>query len=748
MSVVIEPELHKAELETKAAMSGRAVVQPKKKSLPRHFERAPREKATLLPQAPRGAIGAKFQDKAKGHQVVKRSSVPPIPLKSSKPWPGSGSNSASSTDELIKHMSNVPAYLQRAMHNNGDNIQGKALNFGVLEWGDLERYTGKKQHSACGTTKVASPISSQSSAPTPKQQQATNPYTRSISQRKSKDGTINGEESCSERGREGNKCLASNMSPLSGWQKEKIQRGFLGELLDDIQVKDQCTRVPYSFPLPHKDGDICTTTGCSGSNSSLPRENRQAVSRGLTSHKQNTNELTPSCSLVEPPLVNSSLPRENRQAVSRGLTSHKQNTNELTPSCSLVEPPLVASRAKMSNVETTERGAASSKRGRQSPLRRMLDPLLGPRNVVRASHHESTSVGLHRPLSSSFSSNNKKKECHTRPGTGTENSASTTSPSFQPSNANLQFQPVEKIQPLTRHALLQLSWKRGLPVFMLSSGESDILGATVRSKYISDTIANPEFLYSIFTLQESKSKGGSVWIKSGNKGKKQQHLISNVIAEVRVSTSKSKCCNNPFREFVLVGPQLVPAASKERTIHEIEMESPVNMELAAIVIGPSTNSCLCSKTASAGSVTAILPSGIHGASARGEPSPLIERWRSGGECDCGGWDEGCRLSILNSEGSKSNWEETQARLELFPQGRSKEEGQAFSMICFKEGLYTVEVKSSIPLLQVFALCISLLHGRYPLKHLTQQEKTLEARNGGPPTSYMQCHPPLSPVGRA
>ncbi|KAF3336877.1 hypothetical protein FCM35_KLT19463 [Carex littledalei] len=666
MSSVIEPQLRKAELETKAAMSGRTVVQPKKKSLPRHFERAPREKATLLPQAPRGAIAAKFQDKAKGHQVVKRSSVPAIPLKSSKPWPGSGSNSASSTDELIKHMSNVPSYLQRTMHNNGDNIQGKALNFGVLEWGDLERYTGKKQHSACGTTKVASLISSQSSASTPKQQQATNPYTRSISQRKSKDGTINGEESCSERGREGNKCLASNMSPLSGWQKEKIQRGFLGELFDDIQVKDQCTRVPYSFPLPRKDSDICTTTGCSGSGGN-----------------------------------NSSLPRENRQAVSRGLTSHKQNTNELTPSCSLVEPPLVASREKMSNVETTERGAASSKRGRQSPLRRMLDPLLGPRNVVRASHHESTPVGLHRPLSSSFSSNNKKKECQTCPGTCTENSASIASPSFQPSNGNLQFQPVEKIQPLTRHALLQLSWKRGLPVFMLSSGESDILGATVRSKYISDTIDNSEFLYSIFTLQESKIKGGAVWIRSRNKGKKQQHLISNVIAEVRVSTSKSKCCNNSFREFVLVGPQLVPAASKERAIHEIEMESPVNMELAAIVIGPSTNGCLCSKTGSAGSLTAILPSGIHGASARGEPSPLIERWRSGGECDCGGWDEGCRLTILNSEGSKSNWEETQAHLEL-----------------------------------------------YPLKHLTQQEKTSEATNGGPPTSYMQCHPPLSPVGRA
>jgi Domain of unknown function (DUF3527) len=82
------------------------------------------------------------------------------------------------------------------------------------------------------------------------------------------------------------------------------------------------------------------------------------------------------------------------------------------------------------------------------------------------------------------------------------------------------------------------------------------------------------------------------------------------------------------------------------------------------------------------------------------------------------------------------------------QGRSKEEGHAFSMICFKEGLYTVEFKSSIPLLQAFAICISLLHSRSPLKQETQQEKALGARNGGPPSSYIQCHPPLSPVGRA
>jgi Domain of unknown function (DUF3527) len=610
-----------------------------------------------LQRLPRGPIIAKFHDRAKPHRVLKRTSVPPIALKNSKPWPGSGSASKSTgtADELIKHMSNVPSYLQTTPHPNGDDIQGKALNVGVLQWGALERYTGRKH-----SVKAASPLSPQSSTATTKQQQQqpTNcsrdfdpgqsssfmHYRRSIpqSQSKYKNGTTNGEERCPGMGREGNKCFASNGSPVCGGQIKKNQMEFSGELFSDIQVKDRCTRVPYSCPLPRQDSDICTTTRCSTSSSN-----------------------------------SSSVLRENVDAVSWIFTSHKQNTDELDLNSSLAKPPPVSTRGKMSNAEAIEREAASSIRGRQSPLRRMLDPFLKTRNAVSASHHELTPARLHRPLASSFSFSSKKKECHTGPHTCTEGTSSITTPSFQPHcNANLHLQQAEKIiQPLTRQALLQIAWKRGLPVFMLSSGESDILGATLRKKCISESTDYSEFSYSIFTLQESKMKGSAVWIRSGSKGKKQ-HLASNIVGEVRVSTSKSKCRDNSelyhvSREFVLVGPELVPVANTESSIHELKTEYPVNMELAAIVTSLPTNGCLCGKAATAGSVTAILPSGIHGVSARGEPSPLIERWRSGGGCDCGGWDEGCRLSLLslefNSEGSKSYWEETQARFELFPQ---------------------------------------------------------------------------------
>ncbi|KAK2972251.1 hypothetical protein RJ640_014309 [Escallonia rubra] len=41
-------------------------------------------------------------------------------------------------DELVKHMSNLPGYLQRM--ERGENLQGKALNFGVLDWERLEKW--------------------------------------------------------------------------------------------------------------------------------------------------------------------------------------------------------------------------------------------------------------------------------------------------------------------------------------------------------------------------------------------------------------------------------------------------------------------------------------------------------------------------------------------------------------------------------------------------------------------------------
>ncbi|KAJ7555596.1 hypothetical protein O6H91_05G046300 [Diphasiastrum complanatum] len=56
------------------------------------------------------------------------------------------------------------------------------------------------------------------------------------------------------------------------------------------------------------------------------------------------------------------------------------------------------------------------------------------------------------------------------------------------------------------------------------------------------------------------------------------------------------------------------------------------------------------------SVTIILPAGEHGCPEYGQsgPQPLIDRWKSGGKCDCGNWDLGCGLVVLNNRLEKDS----------------------------------------------------------------------------------------------
>lgn len=48
-------------------------------------------------------------------------------------------------------------------------------------------------------------------------------------------------------------------------------------------------------------------------------------------------------------------------------------------------------------------------------------------------------------------------------------------------------------------------------------------------------------------------------------------------------------------------------------------------------------------------VKVVTPSGRHGMpnSEKGSPSSLLDRWRLGGGCDCGGWDMGCPIVVLD-----------------------------------------------------------------------------------------------------
>ncbi|KAK9290068.1 hypothetical protein L1049_008232 [Liquidambar formosana] len=64
-------------------------------------------------------------------------------------------------DELVRHMSNLPGYLQRV--DRGENVQEKALNVGVLNWEHLEKWKYSQKHIPARGSTNASSTSSNSS---------------------------------------------------------------------------------------------------------------------------------------------------------------------------------------------------------------------------------------------------------------------------------------------------------------------------------------------------------------------------------------------------------------------------------------------------------------------------------------------------------------------------------------------------------------------------------------------------------
>ncbi|KAJ1299215.1 hypothetical protein BS78_01G514700 [Paspalum vaginatum] len=183
-------------------------------------------------------------------------------------------------------------------------------------------------------------------------------------------------------------------------------------------------------------------------------------------------------------------------------------------------------------------------------------------------------------------------------------------------------------------------------------------------------------------------------------------------------------------------------------------------------------------------VKVVTPSGLHGLPRDDEasPSPLLDRWRYGGGCDCGGWDMACPIDVFGNA-YDNNWAEsitTNAKhpMELFVQG-SKEGLPALSMKANGEGQFLVDFHARLSALQAFSVCISLLHcseasiaitvekGKHKLyssslkllleedarqlieavtaEEKKQQQKKMKRREKAPPSVLLD--PPFSPIGR-
>ncbi|PPR91924.1 hypothetical protein GOBAR_AA28749 [Gossypium barbadense] len=331
-------------------------------------------------------------------------------------------------------------------------------------------------------------------------------------------------------------------------------------------------------------------------------------------------------------------------------------------------------------------------------------------------------------------------------------------------------------------ALLRVQVKNGLPLLTFAvDNESNILAATVKM-LSSSSKGDYGCIYTFFAVKEVRKKNG-MWINQGGKGKGQDYAPK-IVAQMKVSGSEFSHLSRPnhvdqfsIREFVLLTLDIAQA-------HTQASDSQPNDEQAAIIVKiPKKNSrnsirdgYLIDKRQSLPEATSkeCLPdvklelnSGKKD-SFEGEPSSLIQRWKSGGACDCGGWDLGCKLRILSNK-SQCNQRPSSLRgssisnqFELFFQGGAQDNMPFFSLASFNDGIYSVEFNSSLSLVQAFSICIAVwdsgkhceLSESVPLyEERTLGETILNDGTNEPnqiegegPARYVS-YPPISPVGR-
>lgn len=327
------------------------------------------------------------------------------------------------------------------------------------------------------------------------------------------------------------------------------------------------------------------------------------------------------------------------------------------------------------DTSSSDKGNASSQ-ARSSPLRRLLDQILKSRPTNGRSNSD--------PLPKDSISKDKTSN----PSDGGPCSLNVAAQSGKVKlnltscttiNVNDSLQE-KKHGSEAAQALLRVAVKNGQPLFTFAvDNESDILAATLK-KISTSRKEDYSCLYTFFTIQEVKKKNGR-WLN--HRGKGQIHdYIPTVVAQMK---ARGSCSSNlikenhvdhfSMREFVLSSVELRSADWQTSDLQP-------NNELAAIIVkipmrisrssdmqedhpeeglkdnlpeltsdsncGTKIQNCPSIISQDIGA-TVILPSGVHAVPHKGEPSSLIQRWRSGGSCDCGGWDLGCKLRIL------ANW---------------------------------------------------------------------------------------------
>lgn len=724
-------------------------------------------------------------------------------------------STATKNDELVRYMSNLPKYLQHVAKQ--DNSGANPLNVGVLDWGRLEKWKHTRKDSPTrGRNNVSSKSSSSSSrtAAKPVSLPSTGPgYPKAYKRKQSELSKKVSQNSESDDKRSNS--LPLKMTAKSCALPSKVPDGSLSVKSKQLEVKKKELQDSKIADAHHQPGDLknivllrpkrsareSTLVECpelSDGTLTKAKPEDELTEKSVKTHSEASRSgptfVPTKCDSeedmmtqgLEPlsDLSHSSFNSENKGSSLMPSKSQKRNKVESENASNETLRVLDQEMAELANkrnrnqsghhrfsfslnlsrmsrsfsfkegsdVQQSSSSDVSVKSGpvgsdasgcfndiniekvkaqnrtRSSPLRRMLD-LRKPKSLNSLGFGE-----VLEPLKGSLSSSN-----------------------LRPTSASESFKK-EKHEPSTIQALMQLTLKDGLPLFrFVVNNSNNILAASMKiptSSVGDDMVQN----YTFYSVNEVKKKIGS-WISQGSKEKSCGYSYD-VIGQMKISSSNipdAKDFNNDslIRESVLFG------VDHQQQATQISQKLNCNIELAAAVIKTP-------KDEDSNSTIVILPGAIHGLPNKGLPSPLIHRWRSGGSCDCGGWDIGCKLRILsNQNGITCPASLNPDCVELFVQGETRPLSRPiFSLALHKHGLYTIEFNSSLSALQAFFISMTVLCCQKSsdlveassLSKAKVLESVLNSKGsdgietkptmamGKMPVKYTPI-PPLSPVGR-
>ncbi|KAL5230341.1 hypothetical protein ABZP36_029117 [Zizania latifolia] len=396
-------------------------------------------------------------------------------------------------------------------------------------------------------------------------------------------------------------------------------------------------------------------------------------------------------------------------------------------------------------------GANGTTKARSSPFKKILDPVMKSKSLRNPSLMEkedtkSTSLlveGKSTVLRKSLLSGSSRTEQSLRPNCQQSREAEsltvTSSPThlhavlkLDPSNDAFGFEfctkdPEESIYANIWKAGNELNW---IYTFHSIGKRTSTVGKTPRDRHgslppIVGQMHVSSYLYSEVVQNGVLSNSAiSEFVLYDIAHARRSSAVERI---QRTDSSKPIFCNavnNSISRGSLERNNLMEQQNTMRNNSDVSTSSlwsredlHPHLEVAAIVIQVpfhKTQSKELKAGSSSGTVKVASAGGAHGLPKDDEtsPSPLLDRLKSGGGCDCGGWDMSCPIAVLDNA-YDSHWvdsvmNESKHPMELFFQG-NKETLPALSMKADGKGHFLVDFHARLSALQAFSVCICLLH---------------------------------------